>query len=192
MNRLPTTSQRVVKPGVKKRRPPLACIQCYQRKLKCGRELPSCSRCSKAGNADECTYRGSPSAVEGLFDSRSGVPRDTTFASVPVSFTETFDRQLSSFDQKVDMTHMEGQGNSTKFYGYSYPLNLYQRVYSHSIHPRGNISLSSNSLPSSDHTSLKSRPSILPSISFAMRFTLHLTTNNGVVHHCLMLGLRIL
>ncbi|KAF5249749.1 hypothetical protein FANTH_5057 [Fusarium anthophilum] len=25
------------------------------------------------------------------------------------------------------MTHLEGQGNSTKFYGYSYPLNLYQQ-----------------------------------------------------------------
>ncbi|KAG5791372.1 hypothetical protein H9Q69_009566 [Fusarium xylarioides] len=126
MNRLPSNSQRVVKPGVKKRRPPLACAQCYQRKLKCGRELPACSRCSKAGNADECTYRGDKgrnTSVDGLFDDGPpGGANDVAASShTKGSSIETLD------NQEFDMTHLEGQGNSTKFYGYSYPLNLYQQ-----------------------------------------------------------------
>ncbi|ENH69452.1 hypothetical protein FOC1_g10011805 [Fusarium oxysporum f. sp. cubense race 1] len=133
MNRSLTTSQRVVKPGVKKRRPPLACIQCYQRKLKCGRELPSCSRCSKAGNADYCTYRGNkgrPTSVDGLFnDGPSGVANGAAASScIENSSTETRGRHATSAIQEVDMSHLEGQGNCTKFYGYSYPLNLYQQM----------------------------------------------------------------
>ncbi|KAH7166842.1 hypothetical protein DER46DRAFT_681905 [Fusarium sp. MPI-SDFR-AT-0072] len=132
MNRLLTTSQRVVKPGVKKRRPPLACIQCYQRKLKCGRELPSCSRCSKAGNADECTYRGNKgryTSVDGLFNDdppggANGVVASTRMENSP---TEIRDRHATSANQEIGMTHLEVHGNSTKFYGYSYPLNLYQQ-----------------------------------------------------------------
>ncbi|EXK32799.1 hypothetical protein FOXG_05790 [Fusarium oxysporum f. sp. lycopersici 4287] len=132
MNRLPTNSQRVVKPGVKKRRPPLACIQCYQRKLKCGRELPACSRCSKAGNANECTYRGDkerPPSVDGLFNDGPSGGANGAAASYRIenSSTETRGRHAISAIQEVDMTHLEGQGNFTKFYGYSYPLNLYQQ-----------------------------------------------------------------
>lgn len=138
MNRLPTNSQRVVKPGVKKRRPPLACIQCYQRKLKCGRELPACSRCSKAGNANECTYRGDkerPPSVDGLFNDGPSGGANGAAASYRIenSSTETRGRHAISAIQEVDMTHLEGQGNFTKFYGYSYPLNLYQQVCSHFI-----------------------------------------------------------
>ncbi|KAF5602222.1 Zn(2)-C6 fungal-type DNA-binding domain-containing protein [Fusarium pseudocircinatum] len=121
MNRLPTNSQRVVKPGVKRRRPPLACIQCYQRKLKCGREFPTCSRCSKAGNADECIYRGEKArntSADGLFGGA---------AAMESSSTETPDKHVASASQEVDMTHLEGQDNSTKFYGCSYSLNLYQQ-----------------------------------------------------------------
>ncbi|CZR36160.1 uncharacterized protein FPRO_03580 [Fusarium proliferatum ET1] len=126
MNRLPTNSQRVVKPGVKKRRPPLACVQCYQRKLKCGRELPACSRCSKAGNADECIYRGD----KGRHTSADGLSNDGTSgasSALERSSTETLDKHGASTSHEVDMTHLEGQGDSTKFYGNSYPLNLYQQ-----------------------------------------------------------------
>lgn len=129
MNHLPTNSQRVVKPGVKKRRPPLACVQCYQRKLKCGRELPACSRCSKAGNADECIYRGD----KGRHTSADGLSNDGTSgasSALERSSTETLDKHGASTSHEVDMTHLEGQGDSTKFYGNSYPLNLYQQVCS--------------------------------------------------------------
>ncbi|KAI1034708.1 hypothetical protein LB504_004533 [Fusarium proliferatum] len=126
MNRLPTNSQRVVKPGVKKRRPPLACVQCYQRKLKCGRELPACSRCSRAGNADECIYRGDKgrhTSAHGLSNNGpSGAP-----SALERSPTENLDKHWASGCHEVDMTHLEGQGDSTKFYGNSYPLNLYQQ-----------------------------------------------------------------
>ncbi|KAF5540642.1 Zn(2)-C6 fungal-type DNA-binding domain-containing protein [Fusarium phyllophilum] len=132
MNRLPSNSQRVVKPGVKKRRPPLACVQCYQRKLKCGRELPACSRCSKAGNVDECTYRGDKgrhTSVDGLFGDAPPRGADGMVSSTRMegSPTEKLDKGVTSASQEVHMTHLEGQGNSTKFYGYSYPLNLYQQ-----------------------------------------------------------------
>ncbi|KAF5984395.1 hypothetical protein FCOIX_2653 [Fusarium coicis] len=132
MNRSLTKSQRVVKPGAKRRRPPLACIQCYQRKLKCSREFPACSRCSKAGIADECTYRGNKgweTSVDGLFG--DGLPggANVVLASTRIeeSSTETPDSYATSATKEGGMTHLEGQGNSTKFYGCSYPLNLYQQ-----------------------------------------------------------------
>lgn len=138
MNRSLTNSQRLVKPGVKRRRPPLACIQCYQRKLKCGREFPACSRCSKTGIADECTYRGNKgreTSVDGLFG--DGTPRGANVVSsstrIERSSTETLDSYTTPVTKEVDMTHLEGQDNSTKFYGCSYPLNLYQQVCSHFI-----------------------------------------------------------
>lgn len=126
-------SQRMVKESAKKRRPPLACIQCYQRKLKCGRELPSCSRCSKAGYADRCTYRRNPamsSSVDGIssydHSRRAGVM--TTSFHTPVSLTETLERPPTSSDWKGKVTHLKGQETTTKFYGYSYALNFHQQV----------------------------------------------------------------
>ncbi|KAF5638463.1 fungal transcriptional regulatory n-terminal [Fusarium tjaetaba] len=132
MNRPLTNSQRVVKLGVKRRRPPLACIQCYQRKLKCGREFPACSRCSKAGIADDCTYRGNKgreTSVDGLFGDCPPGGANVVSASTRIegSSTETLDSYATSATKEVDMTHLEGQGNFTKFYGCSYPLNLYQQ-----------------------------------------------------------------
>ncbi|KAF4760190.1 hypothetical protein HAV15_006079 [Penicillium sp. str.  len=132
MNRVSISSQRVVKPSAKKRRPPLACIQCYQRKLKCGRELPSCSRCLKTGNADSCTYRGNlakSSSVDGMLsDDHSGSAGAVAMSSqTPVSLTETPGRPRASSDRNGKMTHLKGQEAITKFYGYSYPLNFYQQ-----------------------------------------------------------------
>ncbi|CAI7630531.1 unnamed protein product [Penicillium glandicola] len=132
MNRVPISTQRVVKPSVKKRRPPLACIQCYQRKLKCGREFPSCSRCLKTGNAESCTYRGNlamSSPVNGMLsDDHSGsAGAMTTSLLTRVSLSETPERNPSSSDWNRKMTHLKGQDAITKFYGYSYPLNFYQQ-----------------------------------------------------------------
>ncbi|KAI5460163.1 hypothetical protein BGZ63DRAFT_465563 [Mariannaea sp. PMI_226] len=137
MNRVPTSSRRVVKPGVKRRRPPLACIQCYQRKLKCGRELPSCSRCSKAGIADECTYRGGrgpPSSTEvNGTDSSSGTADAVTESlrapalSVAAVGASESERRPASSDGQAKMAHLDEHETVTKFYGYSYPLNFYQQ-----------------------------------------------------------------
>ncbi|CAI7579583.1 unnamed protein product [Penicillium palitans] len=114
MNRVPISSRRVVKPGAKKRRPPLACIQCYQR------------------NADSCTYRGNlakPSSVNGMLsDDHSGsAGAVTTSSRTPVSMTKTPGRPKASSDRNGRMTHLKGQETITKFYGYSYPLNFYQQ-----------------------------------------------------------------
>ena len=126
-------SQRVVKPGVKKRRPPLACIPCYQRKLKCGKELPSCSRCLRTGNAGSCIYRRDAnlsSAADGMTSDVS--PRNAHFvanldASVTTVGPPQGDPTLSN--SNGDMTHLKWHENITKFYGYTYPLNLYQKVF---------------------------------------------------------------
>ncbi|KAL4785994.1 hypothetical protein BJX76DRAFT_366459 [Aspergillus varians] len=133
MNRAPISSQRVLKPSLKRRRPPLACIQCYQRKVKCGRELPSCSRCSKAGNAEACTYRGNPalsSSVHGVVSDGPSGSADAITVSLRTagSSTETPERHdPASADWNGKMTHLKGQETITKFYGYSYPLNFYQQ-----------------------------------------------------------------
>lgn len=44
----------------KRRRKALSCYDCRRRKLRCGREYPSCSRCQKAGQADSCIYESDP------------------------------------------------------------------------------------------------------------------------------------
>lgn len=40
----------------KRRRRTMACTQCRSRKLKCDREYPTCSRCSKSRTPSKCTY----------------------------------------------------------------------------------------------------------------------------------------
>jgi hypothetical protein len=40
----------------KRRRRTVACTQCRNRKLKCDREYPTCSRCIKSGTPARCTY----------------------------------------------------------------------------------------------------------------------------------------
>lgn len=136
MDNLRGQSRRIVRPEAKKRRPPQACVQCYRRKLKCGRESPACSRCVKAGHGQECTYRG---------ESRPDLAGRNAFPVPPVTTEETNNilrvseqTQLSSYasphlrstqtlhDER--MTHLKGQGTTTKFYGFSYHLNLYQQV----------------------------------------------------------------
>ncbi|ETN42487.1 uncharacterized protein HMPREF1541_01643 [Cyphellophora europaea CBS 101466] len=42
--------------GQKRRRLALSCVDCRRRKVKCGRELPSCVRCIKGGHGDACKY----------------------------------------------------------------------------------------------------------------------------------------
>ncbi|PYH40454.1 uncharacterized protein BP01DRAFT_395851 [Aspergillus saccharolyticus JOP 1030-1] len=114
--------------GVRKRRPPLACLQCYQRKLKCGKEFPSCSRCVKAGLAHQCTYRGN-SAPQGRV-SNTVVHLDTTTDS------PGFNASLQDESQEVsrpspggagEITHLRRRKGVVQFYGYSYHMNFYQQ-----------------------------------------------------------------
>ncbi|OCK76825.1 hypothetical protein K432DRAFT_428448 [Lepidopterella palustris CBS 459.81] len=39
-----------------RKRKVLSCFNCHRRKLRCGREYPTCSRCQKAGHANTCFY----------------------------------------------------------------------------------------------------------------------------------------
>jgi hypothetical protein len=40
----------------KRRRKVLSCYDCRRRKLQCDRQIPACSRCTKAGQAASCLY----------------------------------------------------------------------------------------------------------------------------------------
>ncbi|PYI21641.1 hypothetical protein BO99DRAFT_327493 [Aspergillus violaceofuscus CBS 115571] len=119
--------KRTLKPGVKKRRPPLACIQCYQRKLKCGKEFPSCGRCVKAGIADECTYRGQPHQK----DVMTRLVRQNNTEAIPAPKVSSQDGlQKSSLPTPSgtgEITHLRRRGNFVQFYGYSYHMNFYQQ-----------------------------------------------------------------
>lgn len=134
MPKAQTGSQRVVRPGARKRRPALACIQCYGRKLKCGREYPACSRCAKGGKADQCTYRDDkfqilPTESDKIIEERSNSVDDNR--DIPLSPREAHgepSRLISSQYNGDIMTYLKGQGTLTKFYGYSYHLNFYQQV----------------------------------------------------------------
>ncbi|KAJ5410051.1 transcriptional regulator family: Fungal Specific TF [Penicillium crustosum] len=120
MTRVPISSQRVVKPSAKRRRPPVGLHPM----------LPA--RCSKTGNADSCTYRGilaKSSSVNGMLsDDHSGSAGVVTTSSrTPVSLTENPGKPRASPDRNGKMTHLKGQETITKFYGCSYPLNFYQQ-----------------------------------------------------------------
>ncbi|PYI35278.1 hypothetical protein BP00DRAFT_480459 [Aspergillus indologenus CBS 114.80] len=119
--------KRTLKPGVKKRRPPLACIQCYQRKLKCGKEIPSCGRCVKAGIADECTYRGQPHQKDVM--TRSIRQNNTEAIPAPkVSSQDGLQKSsLPAHGGTGEITHLRRRGNVVQFYGYSYHMNFYQQ-----------------------------------------------------------------
>lgn len=125
----------MINPGIKRRRPPLACIQCYQRKLKCGRESPCCSRCVNSGNAERCTYRDNTvknSLVNRALthNHRSQMNSDPTGEPfrTPVSLADGMERPSKSSNSISKATHLKGEETATIFYGCSYPLNFYQQV----------------------------------------------------------------
>jgi hypothetical protein len=138
MDRTQRRSQRVVRPDLKNRRPPLSCIQCYQRKLKCGRELPACSRCVKMGCAHECTYRGDrPTQSHNRGESASSWtdqvvrtppsgPRETDASPITVA-RGTGEEHATHPDR--DMTFFKNRDTLTKFHGFSYHMNFYQQVW---------------------------------------------------------------
>ena len=139
MSRVQESSQRIVRPGLKKRRPPLACIQCYGRKLKCGREMPACSRCVKTGHGHECTYRNDPSLPVSTHSpylpsvsAEEIVSRVPSVCEMGVPLVHSARaRETATVPQPtpgVGMMHFKGRGASTKFYGFSYHLNFYQQV----------------------------------------------------------------
>jgi hypothetical protein len=127
---------RVPRPDSKKRRPPVACIPCYRRKVKCGREVPVCQRCVKGDLKQECHYRnGSPAIVSQL---ALPEPGDTVpFASSRDDQSrqgepaQPFAQDTNGPPQTISsrgMIHFKGRATSTRFYGFSHHLNLYQQV----------------------------------------------------------------
>ena len=42
--------------GIKRRRLVYSCSECKRKKLKCGRQLPICSRCADVGHPERCEY----------------------------------------------------------------------------------------------------------------------------------------
>ncbi|RAH71188.1 uncharacterized protein BO66DRAFT_391092 [Aspergillus aculeatinus CBS 121060] len=121
--------KRTLKPSTKRRRPPLACIQCYQRKVKCGKEFPSCSRCVRAGIAEECTYRGVSTHQK---DGMTSPARSNYQEAAPVPRVLSSESGLQAESQPApagihEMTHLRRRGGLIQFYGYSYHMNFYQQ-----------------------------------------------------------------
>ncbi|EXU99401.1 Zn(2)-Cys(6) zinc finger domain protein [Metarhizium robertsii] len=134
-----SSRQRVPRPDLKKRRPPVACIPCYRRKVKCGREVPVCRRCVQSGHEHECHYRNSSPA--NLPQSSLPQPGDAIPVALPRHVegpqpdgrdqsAQAFAQETSGPPQTISsrgMIHFKGRATSTRFYGFSYHLNLYQR-----------------------------------------------------------------
>jgi hypothetical protein len=136
MDRVRGQPRRIVRPEAKRRRPPRACVQCYGRKLKCGRESPACSRCVKAGHGQECAYRGesrpdlpAPSAVPGPPVTTGEISSTLRVVAQPELLSYSSPHAQTPQPLRDErMTHLKGQGTTTRFYGCSYHLNLYQQV----------------------------------------------------------------
>ncbi|PYH86715.1 hypothetical protein BO82DRAFT_324951 [Aspergillus uvarum CBS 121591] len=129
MDRFQKTPKRTPKPGARKRRPPLACVQCYERKVKCGKQSPSCSRCVRAGIAEQCTYRGGSAHQKDVMASpvRSN-HRDATPAPRVLSSENGLQPATPPAPARInEITHLRRRGGLVQFYGYSYHMNFYQQ-----------------------------------------------------------------
>ncbi|KAK6369269.1 hypothetical protein LTS17_009609 [Exophiala oligosperma] len=120
-------TRRILRPDLKRRRPPLACIQCYSRKIKCSRESPACGRCIRAGKGHECAYRNEPSDDHPPAQSRPSPRPLVTGPTHDGATSPKHTRYLAPRSVEGRMAHLKGPETSTKFYGFSYPLNLYQQ-----------------------------------------------------------------
>lgn len=93
-------------PEKRRRRPPLACIACRRRKVRCDRKLP-CQNCVRARRAATCSYvsdeRIEPrEGTEGFEDGISGGhPQRDALSSVPF-FTPTTSPSNSSPEQLAE------------------------------------------------------------------------------------------
>lgn len=93
-------------PEKRRRRPPLACIACRRRKVRCDRKLP-CQNCVRARRAASCSYvsdeRIEPrDGTEGFEDGINGRhPQRDALSSVPFS-TATASPSNSSPDQLAE------------------------------------------------------------------------------------------
>ncbi|KAL2273512.1 hypothetical protein FJTKL_04454 [Diaporthe vaccinii] len=93
-------------PEKRRRRPPLACIACRRRKVRCDRKLP-CQNCVRARRAASCSYvpdeRIEPrEGTEGFEDGINGRhPQRDALSSVPF-FTTTASPSSSSPDQLAE------------------------------------------------------------------------------------------
>lgn len=132
--------RRVPRSDLKKRRPPVACIPCYRRKVKCGREVPSCGRCIAGGHGHECFYRNTsfqeipqlpiPSHHK-VIPPAPSVDDENADSIIPGEDTQTRAGETIGPAQTISsrgMLHFKGRAASTRFYGFSYHLNLYQQV----------------------------------------------------------------
>lgn len=168
-------TRRILRPDLKRRRPPLACIQCYSRKIKCSRESPACGRCIRAGKGHECAYRNEPSDDHPPAQSRPSPRPLVTGPTHDGATSPKHTRYLAPRSVEGRMAHLKGPETSTKFYGFSYPLNLYQQVHNSTSRDRCNTSEGkagtnkNHSFLSSDATSQRSRTSIRPSTSSGTR-----------------------
>ena len=90
----------------KRRRKALSCYDCRRRKLKCDRELPTCNRCRKAGQASSCSYdeRALPPMQNGLNvppSVKQSTPTPQAPPSWPPSYPGYEPRQLDRIENRL-------------------------------------------------------------------------------------------
>lgn len=132
----------------KRRRPPLSCVPCHRRKLKCDRGFPACGRCRKADHAHDCVYRersdqmplareklailestvnSRPETLIGVEETAQHIITKTTRLTEEPCQVEASENDET---QVREVTLYKGKDSLTRFYGYSYHRNLYQQVCS--------------------------------------------------------------
>lgn len=143
------TSADVAIKARKRRRPPLSCIPCHRRKLKCDREFPTCGRCRTTAG-QECVYRersaqaqSNPTIKRNQRPSNPAMPvngeeepvwqrRAEGSAPLPPRYPPC-SSERGEDDESTRSIHevvlYKGNDYQTKFYGYSYHRNLYQQVF---------------------------------------------------------------
>jgi len=102
-------------PEKRRRRPPLACIACRRRKVRCDRKLP-CQNCVRARKAASCSYvsderieprEGTEGFADGINgrdpqrDAVSSVPFFTPAASNPSSSPEQLVQRVKQLEQQL-------------------------------------------------------------------------------------------
>lgn len=135
-----SSRRRVPRSDLKKRRPPVACIPCYSRKVKCGREVPTCRRCIAGGLGHACSYRNNsfqetcqtvtPNQDEAIPPAPS-FGDENVQSNIPNNEAQPHIGEATGPAQTISsrgMLHFKGRAASTRFYGFSYHLNLYQQV----------------------------------------------------------------
>ncbi|KAF2157762.1 hypothetical protein K461DRAFT_264616 [Myriangium duriaei CBS 260.36] len=130
---------------------PFSCEPCRRGKLKCGHELPTCSRCLRRGKARDCIYH--PAPMTKTRDSPVGIQKEsrTTTPTAMRSNTAPQLKNLTFIPPPLPAQHTQPSQPSPA--QDAFPLNGHGRFRS-----AGSVPLAANNSSSSVSPSITSRP----------------------------------